>query len=229
MNEQELFEVELPEKTASYSPVSHRQIIETAQELILGHGLEISKKKYNVARDGKVMNGIYQINAANSIFSYQIGFQNSYDKTLPVAFVGGVTVLICSNGMVIGDIKFLRKHTGSVSQELDDKILEVVRHLDENLTDAERQAEQMKQIELTSIETAELCGRFFMEEEIITSSQLNIIKSEIKKPTYADFNEPTLWSLYNHTTHSLKKTHPNMYLRQHEALHKFVSDEFEIY
>ena len=103
---------------------------------------------------------------------------------------------------------------------------EVVEELQQDLIVAENHAEQMKLVQLNPTATAELCGRLLMEHEIITSSQLSIIRQEYKKPTYPELAGDTLWNLYNHTTHALKKTHPYNYLGSHSRLHKFVEKEF---
>ena len=229
MKEQELFQVPLPERTRSYSPVAHQQIVEEIRGQIGNTGLQIEDTRYQVAQEGQQMIGYMDISAKTSgVFNYRLAFQNSYNKTMPVAFVGGTSVMICSNGMIVGDTKFIRRHTGTVGQELSEKIHQVVEELQQDLSTAEQHAEQMKLVQLNPTATAELCGRLLMEHEIITSSQLSIIRQEYKKPTYPELAGDTLWNLYNHTTHALKKTHPYNYLDSHSRLHKFVETEFEL-
>lgn len=226
MTEQQLFDVAIPEKTESYSPVAHQQIVEEIRNRIDQTGLQIEDARYQVAQEGAQMIGYMDITANSGVFNYRLAFQNSYNKTMPVAFVGGTSVMICSNGIIVGDTKFIRRHTGTVGQELSEKIHEVVEELQQDLIVAENHAEQMKLVQLNPTATAELCGRLLMEHEIITSSQLSIIRQEYKKPTYPELAGDTLWNLYNHTTHALKKTHPYNYLGSHSRLHKFVEKEF---
>lgn len=228
MNEEQLFAVTVPQPTESYTPVSHRQIVEEIYENVDKAGLQVKQTNYQTTKDGNAVIGIMDIAADDVEFNYRLAFRNSYDKTMSIAFVGGASVIVCSNGMVIGDVKFLRRHTGNAAAELTDKIQRVVGNLGEELEVAQRHSAQMKSIELSPTATAELCGRFLMEHEIITTSQLSIVRRQLKQPDYKDFADPTLWSLYNHTTHALKKTHPYNYIDSYKKLHAFVEDEFQL-
>ena len=60
----------------------------------------------------------------------------------------------------------------------------------------------------------------FINDNLITSTQLNIIKKEI---LYSEnFIDPTLWSFYNHCTEALKVAHPAEVLQSHIKLHDYV-------
>lgn len=228
MEQEEIFNVPVPEKTETYSPVSHQHIVEEIQENIDKTNLIINNIDYRAANKGEEVVGYMDLIADSVEFNYRIAFQNSYNKSRPIAFVGGTSVMICSNGMIVGETQFVRRHTGTVIQELDEKIKHVLGDLERDLIIAEKHSKQMKQIELNETATAELCGRFLMEQEIITSSQLSIIRHQLKNPDHAVFADPNLWSLYNHTTHALKKTHPYNYLDSYTKLHQFVEKEFQL-
>ena len=228
MTEQELFQVPLPEKTASYTPVAHEQIVTEVRNEIDKAGLIITDATYQVDSYGQGMVGYMDLSAESAIFNYRLAFQNSYNKSRPVAFVGGTSVMICSNGMIVGDTKFVRRHTGEVNLELTEKIKHVIGDLAADLKKAEQHAEQMKLVQLDTTATAELCGRLLMEHEIIGSTQLSIIRQEYKNPTYPELAGDTLWNLYNHATHALKKTHPYYFIAKHQELHNFVEKEFQL-
>ena len=79
----------------------------------------------------------------------------------------------------------------------------------------------MKQIELTKRSSAELVGRMFLEEEIIQSTQMCIIKREMDNPSF-DYGAPgSMWELYNHTTLAMKELHPSLWMNQHMKAHSF--------
>jgi hypothetical protein len=171
---------------------------------------------------------MFDIGADSDIFDFRFAFRNSYDKSMSVAFVAGTAVMICSNGMVLGEMQFVRKHTGSVADELTERIKSTTGALSDVLDKAGRHAEQMKNIALNNTQVAELCGRWFMEQEIIRSSQLNIIKEQLKNPDHEEFAESKLWSVYNHATHALKKTAPYEYINKYKDLHNFVEAEYKL-
>jgi len=170
--------------------------------------------------------GLIDLQADDDTFNYRLAFQNSYNKYLPLALVGGSSVMICSNGMILGDSKFIRKHTGSIMMEMEGRIETVIGGLDNLLKTSNQLASNMQEIELNDTTTAELCGRLFMEQDIINSTQLNIIRRQLDEPDYDAFTDPTLWSLYNHTTHALKETYALDYTKKHKQLQEFVAGEF---
>jgi hypothetical protein len=83
------------------------------------------------------------------------------------------------------------------------------------------QRELMKQVELTKRQQGELIGRMIVEEGFISSSELNIIRKELQHPTHNYGAESSLWELYQHTTFSLKETHPVNWMTDHMSAHSF--------
>ena len=130
--------------------------------------------------------------------------------------------------MVSGELQYLRRHTGTVNQELHLKINNTINQLDDHFTTMLQHSEQMKNTSLSKDEMAKLLGRMFFQENLITPTQLNIIKREFEESQFESFREDNLWSLYNHVTFSLKEAHPLTYMRQHKDFHQFVEREFQL-
>lgn len=229
MKLQELYDVPVPRKTASYSPVPHKELIEHVQEELYRRDLTVINANIQTARDGLQMIGHADIQAdGNDELGMRLAFRNSYDKSMSVAFVAGANVWICSNGMISGDIQFMRKHTGTVLKELKEKIQSASSDLEKVFEMSTIYADDMKRIKVDKGLCAELCGKMFIEHDIITSTQLGIIKKEITNPSFDAFKEDTAWSLYNHTTFALKKAHPSKYINQHLDVHNFFEDQFKL-
>lgn len=217
-----------PVATKTYAPVSHKEIHEAIMEETDKHSLTVANTILSPARDNKQLIGFYDIVSGDSELNFRLGFRNSYDKTMSVAFVAGTSVMICSNGMISGEMAFVRKHTGSVAKEVHAKIVDSINLFDTRLKLMSQHKDAMKQIHVDKTAAAELCGRMFIEQDIITSTQLGIIKNELEKPTY-DYNSPeSLWELYNHTTHALKKAHPLHGIQQHITFHEFIEEQFNL-
>lgn len=233
MTENELFAVPVPERTKTYSPVPHQTIVERLTENLGKYQVGIDDKKYLTNSKGTQLIGTFDLDlkSQNGDFGYRVTFRNSYDKSMAVDFYASAVVLVCSNGMMVETGKqqiARRKHTGGVLEEINDKVTNALRQMMPTMTKTVRQASAMQQIAVDKRLAAELCGRMFVEQEIINSTQLNIIKREIESPSYAAFKDPTLWSFYNHSTHSLKEAHPTQYVNQHKQLHRFVEAEFNL-
>jgi len=125
----ELLQVETPKDTRTWKPVGHKQIIETTLESIDKAGFIIDREYYTSARDGKQANGRYTIrNVVDNEMKLQIGFQNSVDKSLSIKYAIGSQVIICSNGMCIGDRgNFKRKHVGDIQEFSPIQISELIK------------------------------------------------------------------------------------------------------
>ena len=229
MDKLDLYNVRIPASTDSYSAISHQNIIDAVYEQLDKRNLQVVNEKYNVAANGDKVIGYFDLNyMGNSEMGMRLAFRNSYDKSMSVAFVAGTQVWICENGCISGEIQFLRKHTGSVLGELHNKIITTIEQLEDHFIRTESHSIQMKSIELPKIKAAELYGRMFMVEDIISPTQLSIVKKELNEPTHKVFEEETLWSAYNHVTFALKEAHPLNYINQHVNLHKFVEAEYQL-
>ena len=224
-----LFNVSLPMKTDSYSPVSHKNIIEATYEQLDKHNLIVNNEFFNIDKEGrKLIGGLDIIHSDVPHLGMRLAFRNSYDKSMSVAFAAGAVVWICSNGMVTGEIQYMRKHTGTVVNELNDKIITTINQLDEHFQKILNHAEQLHQIDLTKQQYAELMGRLYIIDKVIIPTQLSIISKEIEQPTFKDFEDLNAWSLYNHVTYALKNSHPTTYLDQHTNFHSFMEKEFQL-
>lgn len=225
-----LLGVKTPKKTKTYSPISHKNVIDFTFEQIDKCNLKVVSESYSEAKDGRQANGFCLLKGiGDAEMGLELAWQNSYDKSMGLKWAIGGKVFICGNGMVSGDIgTFKRKHTGDCLQDYAEIVKKYVGDAGYMFTKLQNEKERMKEIEVTKKVCAELLGRLFLEEEIVTSTQLNIIKREMEAPTYDYKADGTLWQLYNHCTVALKEAHPQFYLAQHMDTHKFFTKEFEL-
>lgn len=233
--EQELISLPIPESTNYYRPVSHRELMETVFDEIAKEGFTINSRRYVANKDRSKVIAYYGIESGDGRYSYQIGWRNSYDKSLSVGFVTGLEVRICGNGCLFGDYKFRKRHQGDVNNQLRDAIHEHVVTMNESYEQILTDFNGMKLRQLTKKEMAELAGRMFIECEIINPNQLSSLKAEILNPTfdYSDvtynFENSDMYSLYQHLTYVLKDSHPLTNAKQLAAAHKFITEEMVSY
>jgi hypothetical protein len=222
-----LLNAELPQQTRTYKPINHSQLIDLTLESIQSAGFELGAEMYSAARDGAVANGRYTIkNIADKEMELQIGWQNSYDKSMSLKFAIGTRIMICSNGCVSGDYgAFRKKHVGTVQEFTPNAITEYIKSAGEAFRRMQEERDRMKEIELTRKTKAELIGRMYLEEQFINSTQLNIISRELDNPTH-DYGAPnSMWELYNYTTFAMKETHPSLWMQNHQEAHSFFVNE----
>lgn len=220
---QQLVATKVPAQTTRYKPVSHAQLIDLTLNSIESSGFKIDKQIYTQACDGQIATARYTLsNIADSEMQIQVGWQNSYNKQVSLKFAIGINVMICSNGSVNGDMgAFKRKHTGDVQEFTPQSITEYIKSAGDVFIKSQTEREAMKQIELTKRQQAEMLGRMIVEEGFISSSELNIIRKELVHPTHNYGAESSLWELYQHTTFSMKETHPANWMSDHISAHSF--------
>jgi hypothetical protein len=221
-----LLSAPLPQQTRTYKPVSHEQLMDLTLESIHQSGFVLDQESYTSAREGKVANGKFSIkNVADSEMQLQIGWQNSYDKSLSLKFAIGTKIFICANGCVSGDYgAFKKKHVGEIQTFTPQAITEYIKHAGDAFTKMQGEREIMKTIELDRRTQAELIGRMIIEEEFIESTQLNIIRGELDKPTHDYGAANSLWELYQFTTYSMKQVHPSLWMNNHIDAHSFFTE-----
>jgi len=218
---------ELPQETRTYKPISHQQLIDLTMESIYSAGFKLDKESYTSARDGNIANGRYTIsNVMDSEMQLEIGWQNSYNKSLSLKFAIGTRIMICQNGCVSGDFgAFKKKHKGDVQEFTPSAITEYIKRSGDVFQRMQKDRDVMKQVEITKRTKAELIGRMLIEESFINSTQINVLAREIETPTH-DYGAPdSMWELYNYATFAMKETHPLDWMDNHMKAHSFFVNE----
>lgn len=220
--EEELCLLPIPEETNTYTPISHKEIIESIKEQLDKKGFSIRTSNYKSDASGQKLIGLYGIEHSDSELNLMMGFRNSYDKTMSAGIVLGAQVIVCENGMISGDIRVVRKHSGEANIIINTGILESINRFEEEFRTMQTDRDLMKDITLNIQQKAEALGRMYIEKGIISQTQLGAIKNEFSDSK--DFRDNTLWSFYNNITESLKSEHPSTYIEKHIKLHHFIKD-----
>lgn len=223
--EQSIFNKELPLKTNTYTPVSHKSVITNIIQTLHDSGLEVSKKIYNESNNYDVITGTYLIEGKNNDFKRSLSFINSYNKKRKLGLVSGLSTMVCLNGCVSGDYKYQQKHQGDVNKQLQHEISLQIQNIDTEYEKLITWLNKLKLVTLTRKEMAELAGRMFIEEEILRTPQLNILKKEIIKPSF-DYggNSDEFYSFYQNCTCALKNAHPMESTKQHVQVYEFINN-----
>ncbi len=220
--------IPLPEKSRTYVPVSHAVFIDEIKEELYKRGHSVKTERYLTANNGLIMTGNFTIENPDGEINPAIFFTNSYNKMRKAELTNGVIVLVCSNGMISMDVtnKFSKKHSGTVLEDLRNNIVLSVESIDEEFEKLRKNAEEMKQIQLSDNQIASIIGDMYINESMISETQLSILKKEVKTST--NFKDNTVWDLYNNTTEAFKASHPMHFDKQHLKLHAYMSDIFSL-
>ena len=225
-----LINTALPLNTRTYSFVPHERVIDLTLNAIDKAGFILDTETYSASKEGEVAVGKYTIkNIANDDMQLQIAWLNSYNKTKRLTYGIGNQVFICQNGMISADMGyFKKKHQGDIQEFTPLAITEYIKRAEDTFITMQKELEIMKQVEVSRRICSELLGRAVIEEEFITTTQLNIVKRELSSPTY-DYKAPgSIYELYQFVTYSLKQIHPSLWMNAHVKAHKFFTTEANV-
>jgi len=216
----------VPARTETYSPVSHTQVLDAVNSNLVTNNLNIIGRRMYLNGFGTKMVGFMDIETEigkQHGLKMMLGYRNSYDKSMSVAFVTGATVWICGNGLIGGDVlTFKRKHTGNVLEEMNERIQIGVDRMREDFGRLNLEVNVLKEFSLTPRQKAEVLGVMYFERNLVTPTQLSVIKGELTGSEH--FKEDNAWSLYNNVTESLKKSHPVDMINDHIKVHDFMKE-----
>jgi len=226
----ELASIPLPEHAGRYGCIPHTVFLNEIQEHLDKKGYKVAEERYLTASKGQILTGNLRIEDSSDMeIMPSISFVNSYNKSRTASIRVTGMVLVCKNGMM-GSTEhgsYSRKHIGTKALPDFRKHLELaIGGLEEEFQRLIKNKQEMKEIELHKKITAQLVGDMILNEELINSTQISILKKEIKFSEH--FKGNSLWDFYNHTTEAFKQTHPSFYDKQHVKFHSYITSKFNL-
>ena len=230
--EQELRNTSLPNHGGTYAVVSHSDVIDSVKARLNLAGFTINKEEYRSTYDGQVAQGIYHLDYANDPdMGMMFAWSNSYNKTMRFKCAVGAYVFICSNGVVSGDMgSYSRKHSGTALQDVLAQIDHQIDHAKEHYDILLQDKQMLKNVLLSPRDKGRILGHLFANDEILTLTQVGIVKRELDKPSHnynSDVN--SAWTMYNHITLALKESHPSSYMKDHQKVHEYFVDGYGVH
>jgi len=224
-----LFSTPVPVETRTYKPVSHKQLAKATLRAIRDAGFELGVEEYYSSKEGQVATARYTINnVKDEDMQLEIGWQNSYDKTLSLKFAIGTRIMICENGCVSGNFgSFARKHMADIQsfapEEMKESILNAARVFDRMVEDKN----MMKRHIIGEERQLEIAGKLFFVNQSFGSTQMNIVAEQLKRPSFDYGAHGSVWEIYQYITYAMKELHPRLWMEAHIDVHKFFLEEIE--
>ena len=229
--EQHLRNTPLPTHGGRYTVVGHGDIIDTAKDRITKAGFTIKDELYKMTTDGQVAQGVYHLDyAGDPDMGMMFAWSNSYNKSMRFKCAIGAYVFICSNGLVRGDLgSYSRKHSGTALQDVIAQIDNQVAHAKEHYDTLVYDKKMLSDVILSPRDKGKILGELFAHDEILTLTQVGIVKREMDKPTHSyNSDVDSAWTMYNHITFALKESHPGSFMKDHQSLHKYFVDQYGV-
>ena len=213
--------VQTPERTESWKPVPHIEVIEAVSQVIKAHDWTITEEQFGLAREGQKLFGVMKIDKSSSSSSDWVlclGLRNSHDKSFSVGLSAGISVMVCSNMAFGGTTVIKRRHTSRI--ELAQLVDVAINELENEFLILETVCEDLKVQYLKNDDEARCKIVKAAEIGTINSSDILPVFQEFKSPRHEAFLEPTRWSLLNAFTETIKKYTPQRVDCSYSALNR---------
>lgn len=200
--------IPLPPKGAGkyWRGVSHREVVFSVLEEMRTRQWKLMTSKLAVSNDRLDLFGAFELSIPDLVMpegqTLSLGIISSNAMRRRLRFVVGSNVLICSNGMVTGEIVLSKKHTMNLNlyEELEGS-------LDDYLERAKRiplLVEKLRERELSPVESEHIlmeAGR----AKLMPWHRIGKVDEEYRQPTFAEHGKGTSWALLNAFTYVVKE------------------------
>ena len=208
LTRQELAAVPTPQATATHRPVPHVEIVETLVETLSFRHIGVVKEEYAVSKDGMKMFGVLDLDTGMPGCRFSIGIRNSHDRSMRLAAVVGVRVLVCENMAFSGDFQpVLAKHSKNFS--LQNSLSIGVDQMQRNFDGMRKQVDAWRESQLSDTVAKMIIYRAFIESDLEVPKHLaKPVHDLYFSPRYEEFQPRTMWSLSNAFTSAFKQLEP---------------------
>lgn len=217
-------DVPVPERTESYVPVPHWQLVSLVREQVESTlSMPILSESFGLNKEGQQMFAVLKIDTGNPDDCLAAGIRNSYDKSLSAAMALGANVFVCDNLAFSGSaVTVFRKHTRFVWQDLPGVIQTALQKAGEVYADLQKAFGRMKAEALSEKQGYALLG-VAQGEGVLSSRQMTKALVCWQEPEFEVFKERNWWSLYNAITSALKEGNAGGMIDRHVGVYGFVT------
>jgi hypothetical protein len=204
-----------------HKPIPHIELIETLEDRVKAvlHA-SFSVEQFAVRRNGSTLFGVVTITYGEQRdLSAAIGFRHANDKSLSLQFVAGMSVFVCDNMVMRGDTIFLReKHLIE---------LNLAAQIDAGLATFKTQYQALvfQTNDLKATEMSDTVAKSMIHDAFLKGVMplklMPKVSGHYFKPTHAEFEPRTGWSLYNAFTEVAKDMRMTPRMESTQALGTF--------
>lgn len=195
----QLAAVPMAEKTESYTPIAHMDLIGRVLGKLEKKGIQIEQRMNALWRGGLRMFSVIQVRhpeISHAEMGLTVVVRNSFDKSLPAAIAAGTHCFVCDNGVLMNDVVIGRKHSRFLMEDIDNRIDRALAVLDASWRDHFARVEAYKNRELTVTEAHDLIALAYRKGAIEKVGVADVI-DQFHASNHPEFRDHTLWSLSN--------------------------------
>ncbi len=172
-------------------------MLDIAKQTLSDAGYRVRAQKLALSRSNARFFGTLDLatNLASGV-SLAVAIRSSTDKSFPLGFCAGNRTFCCDNLAFHSDLLVKRKHTVNGEARFSTAIAEAVTNLGDFQQMEARRIRTMMHAELSPERADSLILRAF-ERGIVSTLQLPHVLREWRNPSYGEFEDRTVWSLFN--------------------------------
>lgn len=230
---EEFFNHDLPIQTHSYVPVPNAMINQLVYEEAKARSYQVTGKGFRANPTRTEFLALYTLNNPEEGLSRMIGYRNSTNKKWAVGFVAGALVMICTNGMISGDIITFRRHTGNIMEDLRLIVKQAFNEITPRFNRLMEETAFLREKLILRPTALEIVSDLFFTQEILTVTQMSVLKDKLFMDKHFSLpKDPQVffpaWNLYNQVTEAMKHGNPGNYFNQHIELHDYFKHKLEM-
>lgn len=206
-NRNQLALVACPEPTETWFPVSHLDVANTAVAKLRDKGYYITNESWVLTggNHGRMF-GVIDIstNLYGDDVTLAVGVRNSIDKSCSMGFCAGSRVHICTNLAFSSEVVAFRKHTLNGVRDFHSQIEDAVSALSAFKTSEYRRYNRWMSTKISHNDR----DQFILDalvSGVFPKTMLPDIFREQVRPTFSEFNDGTVWGLFNNFTTAMQQ------------------------
>lgn len=219
----------LPTETETYTVISHKAVIDATKKTLDAMGFEIEREFYRCNEGAQIASGIYHLKYSDDPdIGMLFAWANSYDKSMKFKCSVGGYVHESLVSIIYGNMgSWGRKHTGDADDEMVVTVDNQLINAEEYFKELLKEKDQMKDIFVSEAKRAEVIGKMYFLNELLTTEQMSVIKNEFVKPSHVVSGiDNSLWKMYHAILVALQKSHPKTWMDQQRLVHEMLQKEF---
>ena len=202
----DLAKIELPERTKTWTPVGHDQLLDIVEDAFGEIGFKFGAEAHGLSHNGDRYFGVVELKhkSQNEDYALVCGVRNSTDKTFPAGLAFGSHVFVCDNLAFGAERVVNRKHTSRILIELPGLIRQAVAQTKALSVLQDQRFDIYRETAIPSDQVAHDLIVKLLLAGAINTSRVEKVVNEYHEPSF-DHGARTAWRLFNAATQVLKE------------------------
>ncbi len=196
--------VPCPAAEGKWKPVPHGTVLDYAERALIDAGYQIDKMELGLSRsDARFFGTLTLRSDVASGVSLAVGLRSSLDKSISLQWCCGARVFVCDNLSFRSEQVIARKHTINGVTRYQEAICKAVSGLASYREQEGQRIRTMQQRIIDDHFAESFLLRAYQDEGLLSPRTLPVALNEWRKPAFEEFNQRTVWTLFNSVTFAL--------------------------